>query len=103
MNKGQFEMAEGYYNHAFTDDDFLSLLSAVPRDYRINIPRVYLLAKFWAEFYTIAKYGLEKMMTPPDKLFAERETKLAYDHASECHTAAYVIRHWALTNRASTE
>ena len=49
-----------------------------------RIPRVLFLTHFWHNFYTLAKYGIEELNFPPDKLFTKEDTKLALRHAKEC-------------------
>ncbi|MEM0235814.1 HEPN domain-containing protein [Thermofilum sp.] len=66
---------------------FKELLSKeFPRffSYRDEIPRVVFLSYFWHRFGVIARYGIEEAGIPPDKLFTEKEAKLAVEHAEEC-------------------
>ncbi len=62
---------------------------------------MFLVTKFWVRFYETAKYGNEKLGVGPEKLFKETEAKLALEHASECHSAAYGIRDLAYGKRTS--
>ncbi|MEM1831715.1 MAG: HEPN domain-containing protein [Desulfurococcaceae archaeon] len=52
--------------------------------YRDEIPRVVFLSYFWYRFGVIAKYGIEEVGIPPDKLFTRREAELTVEHAEEC-------------------
>jgi len=54
----------------------------------LDLPKVYLYSKFWSQFYTVAKYGLEKLGVGADKLFEKEEAELALKHAERCEFAA---------------
>jgi len=78
--------------HDFEEDEFIKLLDKIPKELRFyNFPRLYLLSKFWASFYTIAKYGLEKFEIGSEKLFKDKEANLALEHARECYHASYAL------------
>ena len=49
-----------------------------------DIPRVLFLTYFWYNFYTLAKYGIEELNFPPNKLFTKEDAELALKHAKEC-------------------
>ncbi len=53
-----------------------------------DIPRVLFLTYFWHNFYTLAKYGIEELDFPPDKLFGREDAELALKHAKECVAVA---------------
>ena len=53
-----------------------------------EVPRVLLLTYFWHNFYTLAKYGIEELDFPPDKLFNKEDAELAIKHARECVAVA---------------
>jgi len=55
---------------------------------REKIPRVLFLTYFWHNFYTLAKYGIEELNFPPDKLFTKEDAELALKHAKECSRVA---------------
>ncbi|MEE9175839.1 MAG: HEPN domain-containing protein [Thermodesulfobacteriota bacterium] len=75
--------------HNFKEQDFIKLLSKVPKDLQFyNFARLYLLSEFWSSFYTTAKYGLEKLEVGADKLFTDKEANLALKHAEECYYAS---------------
>jgi HEPN domain-containing protein len=60
----------------------------------IFVPRLLLLASFWAKFYLTAKYGFEAAnLAPPEKLFKKCDADLAIEHAEECHRAATQLRY----------
>jgi len=77
-------------SHEVKELRFAELLKRIPDEVAqvYNLPRVFLLARFWAEFYLVAKYGYEEMNVGPDKLFKSEEAKLAVDHARECYDAS---------------
>ena len=75
--------------HKLREAEYERLISEIPEGLNyINFSRVFLFANFWAEFYTKAKYGLETLQVPPDKLFEKGEAELALKHADECYYAA---------------
>jgi len=84
-------------DHRLQEAQYEQLMQKIPKDLNyINFPRVFLFANFWAEFYTKAKYGLETLQVPPDKLFEKGEAELALKHAGECHYAASQLRYKVL-------
>jgi len=52
--------------------------------YKEELPRVVFLTYFWAQFYPIAKYGIDELNLPPDELFKKEEAELAVSHAELC-------------------
>lgn len=50
------------------------------------VVRALFLARFWAPFSTMAKYGTEGLQMAPPRLFGEREAELALDHLSDVFT-----------------
>lgn len=78
--------------HEFKEEDFIKLLDKIPKELEYyNFPRLYLLSKFWSNFYTVAKYGLEKLEVGTDKLFTDKEANLALKHAEECYFASNAL------------
>lgn len=72
--------------HELKEEEFATILKKVPEGSgRSDLPRLFLLARFWASFYLFAKYGSERFAVGPDKLFKEGEAKLAFEHARECY------------------
>jgi HEPN domain-containing protein len=72
----------------------LDKLAAQNLYYSTRLPRLLLLANFWAQFYLPAKYGFEDgYLAPAQDLFEKREAELAVQHAQECHQAASELRH----------
>jgi hypothetical protein len=54
-----------------------------------RLPRLLLLFRFWAEFYSTAKYGFTaELLAPAGDLFKKDEAELAAAHADECLLAA---------------
>jgi len=76
-------------DHKFTQEQFGEVLRRIPAKltYR-DFAKVYLYSMFWSMFYTVAKYGLEKVQVGPDKLFEKEEAELALKHAQRCRDAA---------------
>jgi HEPN domain-containing protein len=75
--------------HEFTEEEFEKILQMIPAQLNyLDFPKVYLYSKFWSQFYTVAKYGLEKLGVGADKLFEKEETELALKHAKKCEFAA---------------
>jgi hypothetical protein len=59
----------------------------------LDLPRLLFLVNFWAEFYLIAKYGIQDgYLASAEDLLKDKEAKLAEEHASECWLAASLIR-----------
>lgn len=75
--------------HKFTEEQFREILKRIPAKLaHRDFPKVYLHSMFWSMFYTVAKYGLEKVQVGPDKLFEKEEAELALKHARRCRSAA---------------
>ena len=84
-------------NHKLVEAEYRQLMEKIPQSLSyVNFPRVLLFANFWAEFYTKAKYGLEKLQVPPTKLFERQEAELALKHAEECYYAGSQLRNKVL-------
>jgi hypothetical protein len=66
----------------------------------LKFPKLYLYSKFWPTFYTVAKYGLEKIGVDPEKLFEKEEAELTLKHADKCYNVASVLKNY-LTLKAS--
>lgn len=68
--------------HEFKEEEFEVALKKVPEKLKhYEYPRLYLYSQFWSYFYTIAKYGYEKIGIGADKLFEKEEAELALKHA----------------------
>jgi len=75
--------------HEFSEEEFENALKKVPEKVKhLDFPKIYLYSKFWLQFYTVAKYGLEKIGVGPDKLFEKEEAELALKHAKRCWDVA---------------
>ena len=60
----------------------------------IRLPRLLLLARFWAQFYLPAKYEFEIGHLPPTETLLDREeAALALRHAEECYCAASQMKY----------
>lgn len=76
-------------SHEFKEEAFEQIMDKIPKELMyLDFHKLYLYSKFWSEFYTIAKYGLEKLGIPAQKLFEKEEAELALKHADKCHHAA---------------
>jgi HEPN domain-containing protein len=79
--------------HVIPEDKFLTAITGLPDDARhLYLPRLYLLHRFWSDFYLQAKYGLETLATPAEDLFRRTESELAISHASEWQSAVGRLR-----------
>jgi HEPN domain-containing protein len=79
--------------HHIPEDRFLTAITGLPEQAaRLNLRRLYLLHRFWFEFYSTAKYGLEKLAAPAENLFQHTESDLALAHAMECQTMVIQLR-----------
>jgi HEPN domain-containing protein len=75
--------------HEFDEEEFEKILKMIPTQLKhLDLPKVYLYSTFWSQFYTVAKYGLEKLGVGADKLFEKDEAELALKHAERCEFAA---------------
>jgi len=75
--------------HEFKEKDFEAILKEIPEKLKyLEFSKLYLYSKFWSNFYTVAKYGLEKLGVGADKLFEKEEAELALKHAEKCRNAA---------------
>jgi HEPN domain-containing protein len=79
--------------HEFKEEEFEAILKKIPEKLKyLEFPKLYLYLKFWSTFYTVAKYGLEKIGVGPEKLFGKEEAELALKHADKCYYAASVLK-----------
>jgi HEPN domain-containing protein len=79
--------------HNFTEEQFSAVIEKLPENVKHhNFPRLYLLHRFWAEFYTTAKYGFESLGIPAQDLFRKAEADLAVHHANDWYTAATSLK-----------
>jgi hypothetical protein len=75
--------------HEFDEEELEKILKMIPTQLKyVDFPEVYLYSTFWSQFYTVAKYGLEKLGVGADKLFEKDEAELALKHAERCEFAA---------------
>ena len=84
--------------HEFSEEEFEAILKKIPEKLKyLDFHKLYLYSKFWLSFYTVAKYGLEKIGVGPEKLFEKEEAELALKHAEKCYYGArqleYYIKH----------
>ncbi len=78
--------------HVVPEDEFLTVITGLPPEAaHLNLPRLYFLHRFWSDFYSQAKYGLETLATPAEDLFRSTESELAIGHASEWQRAVHTL------------
>ena len=81
--------------HEFKEEEFEEILKKIPDKLRyLDFHKLYLYSKFWLSFYTVAKYGLEKLGIGPEKLFEREEAELALKHAEKCESAASQLKNY---------
>jgi len=79
--------------HEFEEEEFEAILKKIPEKLEyLEFSKLYLYSKFWLNFYTVAKYGLEKIGIGPEKLFEKEEAELALKHADKCYHAANMLK-----------
>jgi HEPN domain-containing protein len=79
--------------HEFKEEEFEQILSKIPEKLKyLDFPKVYLYSKFWSNFHTVAKYGLEEIGVGADKLFEKEEAELALKHAKRCESTASQLK-----------
>jgi hypothetical protein len=79
--------------HVIPEDDFLTAIRGLPEAAnRLNLPRLYLLHKFWFGFRDTAQWGLETLHIPPEDVFRSAESELALAHANECQGLIFQLR-----------
>ena len=95
--KGIFLLLIGDYRpeHEINEKEFQKILLSTPEGIsHINFARIWLLNKFWATFYTIAKYGNKELKISAARLFEKEEAELALKHADYSYGAASSVRYW---------
>ena len=81
--------------HEFNEEEFEAILKKIPDKLKyLDFHKLYLYSKFWLSFYTVAKYGLEKIGVGPEKLFEKEEAELALKHADKCYYGASQLRNY---------
>ena len=93
--KAIFLLLKGEYpwGHKFNEKEFKKILKKIPEELKyLDFPKLYLYSKFWESFYTVAKYGFEKLGVGADKLFEKEEADLALKHAEKCKNTANQLK-----------
>jgi hypothetical protein len=81
--------------HKFDEKEFEEILTKIPGTLEyFEFHKLYLYSKFWGNFYTIAKYGFEKLGIGAEKLFGKEEADLAQNHADKCFSACYQLKNY---------
>lgn len=80
-------------DHKFDEKEFMKVLNNIPeRLEQFEFYKLYLYSRFWGNFYTTAKYGLETFSIGADELFETEEAELAQKHAAKCYSAAQQLK-----------
>lgn len=80
-------------DHKFDEKEFVKVLENIPKRLdNLELHKLYLYSKFWGNFYTTAKYGLEVLNIGADELFEKEEANLAQKHADKCYFAAQQLK-----------
>ena len=83
-------------SHEFKDKEFKDILDKIPKVLaHLEFHKLYLYSKFWSNFYTIAKYGLETFSVGAEKLFGPEEAELAKLHSEKCYHAAHQLKDYS--------
>ena len=81
--------------HEFSEEEFEAILKKIPERLKyLDFHKLYLYSKFWLSFYTVAKYGLEKIGVGAEKLFEKEEAELALKHAKRCYEGASQLENY---------
>jgi len=79
--------------HKFDEKEFKEVLSNIPNSLKnLEFHKLYLYSKFWGNFYTVAKYGLEELGIGAEKLLGKDEAELAQKHADRCYFKANQLK-----------
>lgn len=82
-------------DHKFDEKEFMKVLNNIPKRLEyLELHKLYLYSKFWGNFYTTAKYGLEVLSIGADELFEKEEAELAQKHAGKCYFAAEQLKNY---------
>jgi len=74
--------------HRFEEGEFVKVFGNAPKD----VARIFLLSRFWSSFYTVAKYGYERLGIGAEYLFRREEAELALRHAQECYYGVQALK-----------
>lgn len=81
--------------HEFKEEEFEAVLRKIPEKLQhLDFPKLYIYSKFWSSFYTLAKYGSDKLGVEAKKLFGEDEAELALKHAEKCESTAFQLENY---------
>ena len=97
----EYSLSHGWNKEEFSriakqiqEKQLLDRLKAQNLYHSSRLPRLLLIANFWAQFYLPAKYGFETgNLAPAQDLFTVQEAELAAQHAEECYRAASELRY----------
>lgn len=82
-------------DHKFDEKEFKEMLDKVPENLKnLEFHKLYLYSRFWGNFYTVAKYGLENFGIGANKLFGKEEAELAKKHADRCCSVSVQLKNY---------
>lgn len=82
-------------DHKFDEKEFKEVLNQIPEELEnLEFYKLYLYSRFWSNFYTVAKYGLENFGIGAEKLFGKEEAELAQKHADKCYFASVQLKNY---------
>lgn len=82
-------------DHKFDEKEFKKVLNEIPEALEnLEFHKLYLHSRFWSNFYTVAKYGLENFGIGAEKLFGKEEAELALKHADKCYFSAIQLKNY---------
>jgi len=82
-------------DHKFDEKKFKEMLDRIPENLRnLEFHKLYLYSKFWGNFYTTVKYGLENFGIGANRLFGKEEAELAQKHADKCYFASVQLKNY---------
>jgi len=82
-------------DHKFDEKEFKEVLNQIPETLeQFEFHKLYLYSRFWSNFYTVAKYGLENFGIGAEKLFGKEEAELAQKHADKCYFASNQLENY---------
>lgn len=82
-------------DHKFDEKEFREVLNEIPYALEnLEFHKLYLYSRFWSNFYTTAKYGLENLGKGAEKLFGKEESELAQKHADKCYFASKQLENY---------
>ena len=83
-------------DHKSDEKEFVEVLDNVPETLKnLEFHKLYLYSRFWGNFYTVSKYGLETFGVGAQELFEKEEGELAKKHADKCYSAVMQLKDYS--------